>query len=201
MNPDDIRFVGHSGDSVVFSFSLRKPILPWKIKHISGFTGLMYLQNGELKKLSLNSVKKFRSAGIRYERYTVSAFFKGNREDGYLLDYYQTNASGMKKGKRYSYSENLNILTYQDKEKNTLADFSPVVMESGQMNSKADTFKIKLERSLPFLGNSARKAGYELPLPWGFNLFSHFQKESYNLNDIVLNGINLFSIFTRLMAH
>ena len=191
VNQEDIRFLKQSGDSTIFSFSLRKPILPWKIKHISSFTGRMYLQDGELRKLSLNSVKKFKSAGVRYDAYTASVFFKGNREEGYLLDYYQTNGSGTKKGESYNYSESLDIVSYQDKEKNSLTHFSTSVRKPGQANSKADTFKIKLERSLPFLGNAARKAGYALPQPWGINLFSHFQKESYQLNNIVLNGVNL----------
>ena len=191
VNQEDIHYLKESGDSTIFSFSLRKPILPWKIKHISRFTGRMYLQDGELKKLSLNAVKKFKSSGVRYDEYTASVFFKGNREEGYLLDYYQTNGSGTKKGQPYNYSEQLDVVSYQDKEKKTITNFSTRERQAGEVHSKSDTFKIKLERSLPFLGNAARKAGYELPQPWGINLFSHFQKESYLLNNIVLNGINL----------
>ena len=191
VNQDDIHFLKQSGDSTIFSFSLHKPFIPWKIKHIGNFTGQMYLLDGDLKKISLNSVKDFKLNGVRYDTYTASVYFMGNREKGYLVDYFQTSGSGIKKGESYNYSENLNIKFYKDKEKNTIENFPTSFWELETNNGPADTLMIRLERSLPFLGNAARKAGYELPQPWGINLFSHFQKESYNLNNIVLNGINL----------
>ena len=190
VNGEDIRYLKESGDSSIFEFTVRSPILPWKIKHISNFAGRMYLLDGELKKLSLTSVKKFKSEGVRYDAYTASVFFKGNRDEGYLLDYYQTKGTGTKNGEPYTYAENLAITAYHHKDKQPLSTDQPF-NTSEKHTVDADTFKIKLERSLPFLGNAARKAGYALPQPFGINLFNHFQKESYQLNDIILNDVNL----------
>ena len=191
VNENSIQFLRQEGDSTILEFSLRKPLLPWKLKHIGSSTGRIYLLNNELQKISLNSVKQFKADGVSYSNYTSEVSFKGDRDLGYLFDQYHMSGSGTKQGEPYSYSETLDIISYQDKEKRILTSFEGGAQKPEQFNEQADTFSIQLERSLPFLGNAARKAGYELPQPWGVNLFNHFQKESYSMNAIVLNGVNL----------
>ena len=68
---------------------------------------------------------------------------------------------------------------------------SSALAEENQSARESASEESQQKRSLPFLGDVARKAGYELPLPYGVDLFTHFQRENLEFERVVLNGNDL----------
>jgi hypothetical protein len=186
----DVGFIKEIGDTTILGFKFNKSRLPRKIRYYHKFEGRIYLYKGQVSKITLTASEKFKSIGIKYHNFYAEAKFKGNQDTGLLLDSYAISGTGIKKGGNYSFSEKFDIVSYKNQENKILSDYSSN-QPSEQEHQISDTLTLKLERALPFLGNAARKAGYELPLPWGVNLFSHFQNESFSLTNIVLNDVNL----------
>ncbi|WP_420582745.1 hypothetical protein [Reichenbachiella sp.] len=185
----DVGLIYEEGDSTVLGFNINKSRLPLKIKRYSKLQGRVFLKNGDLQRITLSS-SNFKSENIKHNEFLIELSFVGNKNTGYLLSKYLVKGKGLKKKENYTYNDLIEVISYQSKEKEPISEY-PISESTLSSTGISDTFKIKLERSMPFLGNAARKAGYELPLPWGINLFNHFQTEQFGLNNIILNDINL----------
>lgn len=184
----------HSDNDVVeLGFKIQKKSLPNSLKHFHKMEGTVIIENKILDRIELVLKEPARIKGIDVEQASIVVRFQQMEAGGYLLRDIKEYYKGSKNGQPYERQEEIKIIDYIDKKDMVISEFkgvSPIVLETGKV---PDTMSVKLERSLPVLGNAARKAGYELPMPYGANLFSHFQQEDLSLDRIVLNDIDLTS--------
>ena len=190
IDEEEVGLISKDGDDAMLGFTLKKGRLPNNLKYLHNFDGTVLIENGELKRIELNlpSATKLGKVMATSGKYVFT--FKRMEKGGFLLDKYEENVSGTRKGVGYQRIELLEILEYTDKDGDVIKEFkSETVYE--RTNPSPDTLKVKLERSLPLLGNAARKAGYALPQPYGVDIFTHFQREDLGLEQIILNGDDL----------
>ena len=189
INEHDVGLISDNGKEVVLGFKLKKVALPNYLKYLSELNGTVHLNAGIMDRIELNLATPMKIAGIMAAEAKYLFTFKRLPSGGYLIDKYSEVVKGTKNEENYKRSEKLEIINYLDKDDKIIKGFTSDV--NMQKSDTPDTLKVKLERSLPLLGNAARKAGYELPLPYGVDIFTHFQREDLGLEKIVLNGDDL----------
>ena len=188
---DDIQMISVIGNDKVLGFSFVKQRLPQPYKYLSSWQGRIYLVAGVLDRIELTLQDEQRYKGVDYKEGVIVAHFTKVSTGGYLLKSVEDKRKGTKKGVESSYSDKLVVENYPEYDKDDLLSFDVRDQEVSSSTAVNDTIKVKMERSLPFLGNAARRAGYELPLPFGVDLFTHFQEETLGLEEVGLNGIDL----------
>ncbi|NOR75876.1 MAG: hypothetical protein GQ525_12030 [Draconibacterium sp.] len=193
VDENEVGLIKDDGDNVVLGFTIQKSKLPGSKNFLSAFEGRVYIKSGKLEKITLTSTSEFKKDGINHNSYSYEILFKSNTKGDLLLEKYSMKASGTKKKEPIIYSHETNIIEYRNKEGEILPEFSSdAQLLATTQGAILDTFKINLEQhTFPIWGNALRKAGYELPLPWGVNIFSHYQNEPYQLGNITLNGENV----------
>lgn len=192
VNEDDVHLVSSTSDETVLGFSFAKHRLPQPYKYLSEWQGRIYLNKGILERIELRLTTEQRHNGVNYQEGMIVAHFARVPSGGYLLKSVEDRREGNRRGVAISYSDELVIEDYPEYTNILLSTSSSDLKAAESANvSTSDTIKVKMERSLPFLGNAARKAGYELPLPFGVDLFTHFQEETLGLEEVGLNGIDL----------
>lgn len=190
IDEQDVGILEDNASNTILGFQLEKNRLPNHLKYLSKFTGTVHIIDGKLDRIELNlaSPQKIGKVRATSGRYLVT--FKKMENGGYLLDTYLEEIEGTKNEANYHRIDKIEVLEYTDRYGNIMNEYSTKTAYE-RTNPSLDTLKVKLERSLPLLGNAARRAGYELPLPYGVDIFTHFQREDLGLESIVLNGEDL----------
>jgi len=191
LNESEVYKLSSNINEVQLGFKINKSALPNSLKYLAKMEGKVIIENNVLDRIELNLAQPVRINGAEITKASIVARFQKMKTGGFLLRDFREHFMGLKNNRPYEHLTELKIIDYRDEEDQLLSEFngvSPIVLETG---NEPDTVSVKLERSLPVLGNAARKAGYELPLPYGANLFSHFQQEELSLDRIVLNDIDL----------
>ena len=188
---NDVGLVRDNGKEVILGFKLQKENLPPSLKYMHQMDGRVFVIDGILDRieLSLSSPGKIGKIDATEAGYTVT--FYQMPDGGYLLENVVQSTKGIRNGEPAELYEKLEITSYHDHSGKLIKKFDTNLVLETVQDFAPDTLKVKLERSLPLLGNAARKAGYELPLPWGVDLFTHFQREVLGLEKVVLNGDDL----------
>ena len=187
----DVGLIKDNGEEVILGFQLKKANLPNYLKYLQHMDGKVYLDKGELQRIELSLHKPSKINGIDAREGSYVVQFQRMETGGYLIKRTAEKYSGSKKNEPAELIDIMEITSYFDQDGNNLESYTSEAHISQNPDYAPDTLKVKLERALPLLGNAARKAGYELPLPYGFELFTHFQQEELGLEKIVLNGEDL----------
>ncbi len=187
---DEVGFVSDDGSEVILGFKVKKESLPNYLKYLSNLNGKVIIHEGVLDRIELNLASPTKISGIQATsaRYTYN--FVKPEGGGYLLESSTEYIKGTKDSQQIETTNTFDVIHYRKKEGEAILSFDQED-QSHLAGEVQDTFKVKLERALPFLGNAARKAGYELPLPYGVDLFTHFQREDLGLDKIILDGDDL----------
>ncbi len=190
LDEDDVYVLSDNGKEAVLSFQLKKEMLPGPYKFLSNWDGKVFMEDRVVRRIELTLVEEEKINGVDLQEAKYTGYFTKIESGGYLLTKMVDYSKGSRKGVPEEITEILEVTDYPDIDQN---EFSSYQFDSGQTfkSVPTDTIKVKMERSLPFLGNAARKAGYELPLPFGVDVFTHFQEEVLGLEEVVVNGIDL----------
>ena len=190
LNEDDVYLIRDNGREVVLGFQFDKEKLPGAYKYLASWGGQAFMEDGVLHRIELSLVEPDRVNGVDLQEGKYTGFFTKLKSGGYLLTKMLDYKKGSKKGVPVEITETIDVTEYPDIDTDEIAshDFN---LEEKNRTAATDTIKVKMERSLPFLGNAARKAGYELPLPFGVDVFTHFQEETLGLEEVAVNGIDL----------
>ena len=191
LNEDDVSLVSNDGSNVELAFSFKKSSLPKAYKYLHKWDGRIYMKNNELDRIELHLTEPDKIKGVETTEGSYVAYFLKATDGGYFLNEAIDSRKGTKKGKTYLRKESIDIGNYYDEKGELYSETKKDVSLVTAPGYKPDTLRVKLERSLPVLGNAARKAGYELPLPYGVDIFTHYQEETLGLEQIVLNGDDL----------
>ncbi len=185
----EVGLVSSTESETILIFRLRKSNLPNYLNYLSHCEGRVYLVAGQLDRIELVLPEPRTIKGTEATSYSNILTFRKPEGAGYLLEASEERLKGSRKGQPYSFTNRLEINSYQNAEGQFVQGFGPEPSPSPAQGT--DTIRVKLERSFPFLGNAARKAGYELPLPYGVNVFNHYQRETLGLEKVILNGEDL----------
>jgi hypothetical protein len=191
VDESDVGLIKDNGEEVILGFRLKKSNLPINLKHLQHMDGEVYLYNGELQRIELILHKPSKIMGIDALEGSLVVQFQRMETGGYLLRESVEKYSGTSKNEAVELMDVMEFSAYFDREGRALKSYTSDVQINQNPDYTSDTLNVKLERALPLLGNAARKAGYELPLPYGVELFTHFQQEELVLEKIVLNGEDL----------
>lgn len=186
-----VGLVKDEGGQVILGFRFEKSTLPNYLKYMSEMEGRVYIQEGKLDRIEMQLTSPTKVKGIQVTTYSHIVTYERLKSGGYVLGSSTESYKGSKHGKSYSAVEKLEVVKYYDSDNNPLSEFKTDASITTNSSYKPDTLKVKLERTLPIWGNAARKAGYELPLPYGVDMFTHFQQEDLGLEKIVLNEDDL----------
>ena len=190
LDEEDVYLISDAGNEVILGFQFDKDALPSPYKYMASWEGKVYLKNDVVERIELNLIKPDRINGVDVVEGKITGYFIKLKSGGYLLTKMNDYLKGTKKNVPVEISEILEVEDYPKIDKNEFtADQFNGTFEI--TTTSVDTLKVKMERSLPFLGNAARKAGYELPLPFGVDVFTHFQEEVLGLEEVAVNGIDL----------
>ena len=188
---NEVGLIKDDGQEVILGFKLNKGKLPQNLKSLHLMDGRLYILDGVLDKieLTLPAPGKIRKIDATQGKLTVK--FHQMPDGGYLLEEAEQSVIGTFNGQPAEYHDILEVARYVDQDGKEVINFDTEIELPGKEGFTPDTLKVKLERSLPLLGNAARKAGYELPLPFGVDIFTHFQQEVLGLEKIILDGDDL----------
>lgn len=190
LDEEDVYLISDTGNEVVLGFQFVKDVLPSPYKYMASWEGKVFLKDDVVERIELNLIEPDRINGVDVVEGKIIGNFVKLKSGGYLLTKMDDYFKGTEKNVPVEIREILVVENYPDIDK---SEFTAYEFDSANEVSTAsvDTLKVKMERSLPFLGNAARKAGYELPLPFGVDVFTHFQEEVLGLEEVAVNGIDL----------
>jgi hypothetical protein len=181
-----LKLLSKSGNDEVIAFHYRKELIPSSMKHIKKLKGVVYINDGKLDYVVITNDKPFRNNGkvIRYQQ--TSYFRKAENAGGYLVSATDETIV-MKKGSGTKTFNNKTTTTrYFD-------DFGKVIRWEGDdvqplfINSKTDTVKVGLGPIFPIFGRQAKKVGFDIPRPFGFDIFTHLQEQKMQFTDLSLS--------------
>lgn len=181
VSDDEVGLIKNDGEEVILGFQLKKSNLPNYLKYLSHMDGEVHIIKGELQQIVLSLNKAVKLKGIKATEGSLLVEFQRMESGGYLFKYFEESYKGTKKDEPVEISEILKLADYYDREGQALTAFSSDTEMAQSSKFPPDKLKVKLERNLPLLSNAARRAGYQLPLPYGVELFTHFQKEELGL--------------------
>lgn len=197
IDEDDVGLVSENGQETVLGFGFKKSNLPKSHKYLHDWQGRVYLSDNSLERIELRLLAPTKIGGVEMQEASYIAKFEKLESGGYVLQNLVDSRIGKKKDVDYSYNEIFESGNYYDKNGTIISGEKDPISFQSREGYKPDTFKVRLERSLPILGNAARKAGYELPLPFGVDVFTHFQREELGLESIIVNGENISDLALR----
>jgi len=194
-----IRFVEKVGDTETIYFHLNPKAIPREIKQFKSFQGTVTIKNGELFMIELHNTEPFRDQGIDVKKYQKKLYFSKVKEhSGYLLQKTVIEVHGSKEEVPYDTLVTTNVLDYLDNNMHPIH----LVNESAPSKKKLDedaykTIFVNLDRTLPILGQDARKAGYDLPKAYGISLITMMQNTRFYMESFEVNGQDISGLFDK----
>lgn len=177
----------------IITFDFNKKALPNELKHVRTMKGYIYIVDGALEKIVIKNSARFTLRGIEVDSYEkVINFKKVQQKGGYLLTTENLEISGSYEELPYHEKLSGQVVKYWDDTKKPLPFNSKIQNPISQSaDEEYKTISINLDRTFPLLGKEARKAGFELPKPFGITLISMFQDTTMHMNSFKIDGIAL----------
>jgi hypothetical protein len=187
---NSLRLENPEGDDTIFSFKFDSEVLPNELQYFENLRGYVYIQDAILNKIILTNEVPFEHNKVAIEVFRKTLHFAQSQVEGTpLLDHIDLDIKGRKDNLPYSVKIEGRIIKYWSETKQKIA-------WTGGLNKRTDlplddryeTIYVDLDRPFPLLGKAARKAGYDLPKPFGVSLVTMLQNTtmhmtSFNVND------------------
>ena len=194
-----VRFEGHNGEMDVVSFNFNDDAIPREIKQFKDFEGKVFIANDELRMIEVTNHKPYRDDGIDVKHFKKRLYFsrvKGH--SGYLLEKTIIELDGTKDEKPYALKATTHIISYWNKKE------EPIYLENSEDGSRRafkegeyKTFSVNLDRTLPLLGQQARREGYDLPKAYGISLITMMQSTRFYMTSFEVDGKDLSKYFDK----
>jgi len=193
---NSLKYLGrHDGYDVIY-FQFEKDAIPRELKYYKNFEGSVYIKDGVLKKIEVVNTEPFHLEGVDVEKYKKVLFFqKPIANEGYLVSESIITIEGKKKGAPYHSALHGEVSYYWDETKNIIA----LEEQSNNLKEVDDkaykTIFVELDRTLPLLGQDARKEGYDLPKAFGISLISMMQQTRFYMTSFEVDGNDISHLF------
>ena len=182
--------ISHNENETIIRFSFMKKEIPVELKHLREMYGYLYIVNGKLEKIVVKNSKRFDLRGVEVDRFVKTTFYRRVQTGGYLVSKETLLVEGLYNNLPYQYSTFGSVSEYWN------AKRQRITFENGQLQELVNidkqnykTIAVDLDRTFPLLGKEARKAGYDLPKPFGVTLVNMFQDTTMHMTSFKLDGI------------
>ena len=189
---DSFTLVSKENDNAIISFTFNKNALPREIKHIRDMTGYVHIVDGVLNKVVIKNNKRFNLRSIEVDRYEKVTYFKPVNTGGYLVSKESLTIEGVYDEQPYLETVQGTITEYWDAQRKEIT-FDGGINNSliNIQNDNYATIAVDLDRFFPILGKDARKAGFELPKPFGITFVNMFQDTNMHMTSFEIDGLNV----------
>ena len=182
-----LKLLSKDGDNEVIEFRYRKDIIPKTMKRIKKLKGVIYINDGQLDYVVLTNEKPFHYNGkvIKYKQ--VSFFKKAENAGGYQVSATDETIVLKKGSGTKTFNNKTTTTSYFDDNGKPIkwqGDDVPTLFANA---STTDTIKVGLGPVFPIFGRHAKKAGYDIPRPFGFDVFTHLQEQKMQFTDLSLS--------------
>jgi len=174
----------------VISFTFKEDALPRELKHVREMTGYVHIVDGLLQKIVVKNGRRFELRSIEVDSYEKVVYFRPVKAGGYLVSKEYLNIEGSFDGRPYHeratgvvteyWNAQRKAITFDDGLKEQLVDID---------NGDYKTISVDLDRFFPILGQEARKAGFDLPKPFGVTLINMFQDTTMHMTSFKIDGV------------
>ena len=187
---DSLKIKKESPAETVITFDFNKDVLPRELKHMREMTGQVYVVNGLLEKIVVNNSSRFVMKGIEVDHYEKTIYFTPVANNGgYLVSKETLEIRGSYDALPYAESMTGKIVAYWNANKEAIS-FNKETSEHivTPENKRYETISLNLDRPFPLLGKEARKAGFDLPKPFGVSLINMFQDTTMHMTSFEIDG-------------
>ena len=189
---DSFKLVSKKPSDTIISFTFNKSALPREVKHIREMTGYVHIVNGVLDKVVIKSDKRFELRSIEVDSYEKVTYFKPVKTGGYLVSKESLAIEGVYDDQPYFETVQGNITEYWNAQRKEITYDKGVNDKLVNIQNKDyETIAVDLDRFFPILGKEARKAGFELPKPYGITLVNMFQDTNMHMTSFEIDGLNV----------
>lgn len=189
---NSLELIKHSKNERIISFVFKKDVLPRELKYMRDMKGYVYINAGLLTKIELKNEHRFIYNNIEVESYTKTIYFKTVPNSGYLMSGEDLKFRGLLNEKPYEENIHGVITSYWDVQHQEISMANTQAKKSvDREDEQYTTIAIDLDRLFPLLGQEARKAGYDLPKPFGITFVNMFQKTLMHMNSFKIDGSNV----------
>ena len=181
------------GDVTIISFTFNKDAIPREIKFYKNLEGSIHIKNNVMQKIVIKNVERFKYNGIEVRTYEKTLHFtKVPLNGGYLLKNSEAHIAGEKDGSPVTADITGVVTKYWNEESKAVSWRTGASKhDTTEDDEKYHTIYVDLDRTFPLLGQSARKAGYDLPKPFGISAVTMLQKTTLHMTSFELNGTEI----------
>ena len=195
---NSLRYLGELNGYDVIYFTFKEEAIPRELKYYKSFEGSVYVKDGVLEKIEVVNTKPFYMEGVDVTKYKKVIYFqKPIANGGYLVSRSEIDIEGTKKGVPYTSVLHGNVSYYWDESQAIIAlKNNPNTLKT--IDNKAyKTIFVELDRTLPLLGQDARKEGYDLPKAFGVSLITMMQQTRFYMTSFEVDGKDISSLFDK----
>lgn len=175
----------------VIGFTFEKDALPRELKHMRDMKGQVFIVDGQLDRIEVTNNKRFTLRNIEVDSYKKTTYFEPVVTGGYLILKESLEIYGTLDEKPYHELLNGTITEYWDVQRQMITFDNGVGHDIVNIdNSKYQTIAVDLDRTFPLLGKDARKAGFDLPKPFGVSLINMFQNTIMHMTSFEIDGVD-----------
>jgi len=187
---NSLKIIKSANKHTIISFKLKKNNIPRELCHLNSMTANVHIINSSLHSISIENDKPFDLRGIAVQHYKKVVLFKKVKTGGYLVSEESLLIQGEKENLPYIETINSTITEYWNKQKYKISFNNGLEKDTITLNNKDyKTISLELDRFFPLLGKEARKAGYDLPKPFGITLVNMFQNTTMHMTSFKINNI------------
>ncbi len=193
---NSLKYLGKRDGYDVIYFTFKEDAIPRELKYYKNFEGTVYVKDGVLEKIEVVNTKPFYMEGVDVQKYKKVIYFqKPVANEGYLVSKSDINIKGTKQDVPYTSVLHGEVTYYWNESKDI------ITLENGlntthTVNDQAyKTIFVELDRTLPLLGQDARKEGYDLPKAFGISLISMVQQTRFYMTSFVVDGVDISDKF------
>jgi len=185
-----LRIQEESSTTTIVTFDYDEEAMPREMKYFTNLTGSAYIVNGTLKKIVVTNKNRFDMRGVEVASLEKVIYFtKVELNGGYLVNRETLEIHGTKDGKPYVEKMSGNMVQYWNNTKQTIpykGGLSKRLMTAD--DEKYETIFVELDRTFPLLGQSARKAGFDLPKAFGISMVTMLQETTLHMTSFTIDG-------------
>lgn len=176
----------------VISFRFNMQAIPRELVHYRYLKGYVYISKNGLEKIVVKNVDSFKRNGVEIKGYEKNIHFvKLPKGRGYLIDSLVLKMSGIKNKQLYESELTATALQYWNKDQVAIFRNEKAINNNFATRHDYKTVYVELDRLLPFYGKEVRKAGYDLPKPYGISLINMVQNTTMHMTSFKVDNVDI----------
>ena len=176
----------------VVSYSFNMQAIPRELSFYKYLKGYVYISKDGLEKIVVKNMNTFKRSDIQINSYEKNIHFtKLQKNKGYLIDKVVLRITGIKNEQFYESELTATALQYWNKDQVSVFRNEKAIYDNFTTHQDYTTVYVELDRLLPLYGKEVRKAGYDLPKPYGISLIDMFQNTTMHMTSFEVDNVPL----------